>query len=145
MDAKDRIIWAQTSKGARIGTAFDHLGALRGKRSGLLAWLIQQSRSIGFDLKTEPWGEVRAEVNHGRWIARCQCCGGAEEVAWQEPVFFCLSCGNADNDSHVMSVVFQADKKAIESLLLMREIENRNWHPGETVESLQQENKEHGL
>jgi hypothetical protein len=143
MDAQDRIIHAQTGGGKRIGTAFDRIPALRA--GGMLAaWYKQQARGVGFEFHGQVRGQVRAEVNHGRWLVRC-ICGGAEEAAWQEPVFFCLSCGSNGNDSYLTSVEFPKQREEIEKVLLVRSIENRNWQPGESSSDLQSENREHGL
>jgi len=143
MDAQDRIIHAQTDGGKRIGTAFDRITALRS--GGRLAdWYRDQARGVGFDFHGQVRGQVRAEINHGRWIVRCGC-GGAEEAAWQEPVFFCLSCGGIGNDSYLKGVEFPEQRMEIEKLLLLRSIENRNWQPGESLSELQSENREHGL
>jgi hypothetical protein len=146
MDAQDRIIYAQTGGGKRIGTAFDRIGALRGGGLRLAMWQEQQARGIGFPFDARPQGRVKAEVNHGRWIARCVVCGGAEEVTPKEPVFYCLSCGNADNGGHVMAVVFPDDREAIEAELLRRpDIGTRNWLPTETVNDLASESAAHGV
>ena len=147
MDAHDRVIWAQTNKGTRIGTAFDHVGVLRGVGDSgrLVRWYAQQARAIGFDFDARPIGEVMAEVNHGRWIARCSVCGGAEEAAWQEPIFYCLSCGNAENGGHTMGIIFPENRVEIEGVLLARPMENRNWVPGEMAAELAVENMEHGF
>jgi len=146
MNATDRITWAKTSKGARIGTAFDMVSALRtADRPTLMVWLMRQAHAVGFDFDPHMRGSVQAEINHGRWIARCAC-GGAEDVAPTEPVFYCLSCGNADNDGRVMKIEFPEDREAIEGVLLKRpDMENRNWQPGESVGDLDFENREHGL
>jgi hypothetical protein len=152
VDAQDRIIWAQTAKGTRIGTAFDRIPALRGKAllaelresRWLAEWYAQQARAIGFDFHPQVRGQVEPEINHGRWIVRCTC-GGAEEAAWQEPVFFCLSCGSIDNDSYLQEVKFPAtrDREAIEQQLLLRAMENRNWLPGESALDLVHEFEAH--
>jgi hypothetical protein len=145
MDAQDRIIYAQTGGGKRIGTAFDRITALRS--GGTLAdWCRDQARAIGFHFHGKVRGRANAEINHGRWIVRCGC-GGAEEATWQDPVFFCLSCGSIDNDSYLKSVEFppEGERKEIERFLLVRSIENRNWQPGESPSDLEAENREHGL
>ena len=144
MNPADRIIWAQTNKGTKIGTAFDHIVALRVGGS-LLAWYSKQAQAIGFEFHKGAKGTVLPEINHGRWIARCSICGGAEEVAPQEPVFYCLSCGNMNNEGHPMRVVFPEHAKEIEGVLLSRQIENRNYLHSESVSDLLRENREHGL
>jgi len=111
----------------------------------LSLWLSNQARAMSFPFKLAPRGEVQAEVNHGRWLVRCPACAGAEEADPQEPVFYCLSCGNSDNDGHVMTVVFSDDRETIEKILLLRPMENRNWKTRETLQDLVIENLEHGF
>ena len=144
MDAFDRIIWAQTDKGTRIGTAFDHVGYLRNGRGSLASWYKVQAAAIGFAFSDKPIGHVKAEVNHGHWIVRCPWCRGAEEAAPGEPIFYCMSCGNSGNGGNVAIVDFPTDRILIEKVLLGRvAIENRNWLPSETVVDLLQENITH--
>lgn len=147
MDATDRIIYAQTDRGARIGTARDTIGALRGGMK-LIAWYAGQARVMGFQFNPrsrEDMVVVRAEINHGRWLVRCPFCSGAEEADPGEPVFYCLSCGNADFGGRVMNVEFPADREAIEMVLLARpDIGSRNWSFEESLEDSALENVEHG-
>lgn len=147
MDATDRIIYAQTDRGVRIGTARDTIGALKNGMK-LIAWYAGQARVMGFKFNPrsrEDMVVVRAEINHGRWLVRCPFCSGAEEADPDQPVFYCLSCGNADFGGRVMIVAFPDKQKAIEAALLRREMGNRNWGPGESLADLVRENAEHGL
>jgi ribosomal protein S27AE len=92
-----------------------------------------------------PRGAVCAEVNRGRWIARCPLCGpGAMLVSRADPRFWCVTCGMAANGGQPMQVLFPAEQRTIETILLMRPVENRNWQPGEGVAALARENLEHG-
>jgi len=84
---------------------------------------------------------LMAEVNHGRWIVRCEC-GGAEKM-WEEGWFICQSCWNAGHKHKYRQAVFPSGRNQIEKLLLRRQIQNRNWIPGETLEQLDKENEEH--
>lgn len=97
--------------------------------------------SRGFAYHPSPRGEVAARVNHGRWLADCPYCHGAELVRVGEP-FFCLSCGMKENGGHVMAVRFPDDAEAIECALKSRPLENQNWEPSETIEMLLAENAE---
>ena len=46
---------------------------------------------------------------HGlRLLGGCEC-GGAEYVCRAEPVFYCLSCGNAANSGRLRPVLFEED------------------------------------
>ena len=139
------MIYAQTNKGARIGTAHDTIGPLR-NGMGLGVWLGTQARIMGLPFSLHPKGDVLAEINHGRWLVRCPFCSGAEEAEPGEPIFYCQSCGNADNDGHVMSVKFPENRTEIEAVLLMRpDIGTRNWTATETWADLAKENQEHDI
>jgi hypothetical protein len=150
MDAVDRMIYAQTDRGTRIGTAHDTIGALRGGMS-LVMWYANQARAMGFPFDLHPDGSVEAEVNHGRWLVRCPFCSGAEEADPGEPIFYCLSCGNnavgaetAPLPGHIMLVMFPDNRTEIEAALLARpDIGTRNWAPGESLQDLAKENGEH--
>lgn len=145
MDAQDRIFYAQTDRGRRIGTARDTIGALRSGMT-LATWYARQAQGIGFLFGGAPRGSVLAEINHGRWIVRCPFCPGAEEADPEEPIFYCLSCGNADNYGQVMTVEFPANREEIEQALLARpDMGNRNWTAGEELADLARENAAHGV
>lgn len=143
MDAFDRVIYAQTDGGKRIGTARDHLLDIRsGKFQNLRDWMFMQATGRGFKIFLESTvGTIKAEINHGHWIARCNFCAGAEEVDPQEDVFYCLSCGMMENASKPMQVEFPPNKADIEEILLKRPIGNRNWIWTETLAQLRGENK----
>lgn len=125
-------------------------------------WITQRCRKMARLLETPFTGmtsgkAVGAEINHGRWIAICPDCGGAEYVSPDEQIFYCFSCGNAGNAGNGRPVKFPADRKAIEAAVLERpvierrgtnKIErallaepvlpmlSRSWKPGETVSEL---------
>ncbi len=101
---------------------------------------------------------VVARVDAGRWIADCPC-GGAAYVDRDEPIFYCLGCGNRSNDGDARPVVFPDSAEAIEEELLKRPVDDargrneveralnaiplipglqRSWCPGETVNSLKE-------
>ncbi len=86
-------------------------------------------------------GEVIAEVNHGRWIVRCEC-GGAEKM-WEEGVFMCQSCWNGNHRHQYRKVVFPKARKQIEGLLSKRPVPNRNWDRPETLAQLRRDNEAH--
>lgn len=87
---------------------------------------------------------VQAYVNHGRWVADCEC-GGAEIVDPARPTFFCVSCGNAGHGGQSRAVEFPDYVAGIEIILAVRPIINRNWLVGESLLDLARENKAHGL
>lgn len=96
-------------------------------------------------------GEILAYVNHGRWIAECPDCAGAQLVSELERRFWCLNCGNAAVNFAWRHVRMPQKRTAIEAELVIRPAARneraitRNWLPGETVEDLQRENVEHGV
>lgn len=99
-----------------------------------------------------------AYVNHGRWVAGCDTpsCTGAERF-WPggrprqtrqavtygitgNGVLHCANCGQTS------TVEFPSDKTAINRVLARRPVpETRNWYPGESPESLVEENAAYGL
>lgn len=92
----------------------------------------------GYDEESKP---LKAYVNHGRWLVKCEC-GGAEKV-WEEGWMLCQSCLNAAHGHKYRKTVFPSNRKKIESLLVLRPLPNRNWQPGETLAMLVRENEEH--
>ena len=95
--------------------------------------------------------KVTAYINHGRWLADCPQCNGAELVKVGQP-FVCrglVGSGGFHGETNVCGfsadVEFPKDKFIIEGILIPRRTENRNWRSGETVEFLRDENTKHGL
>ena len=91
--------------------------------------------------------KLQARVNHGRWLADCPQCGGAE-IARPDRLFKCQSGYTGFNGEPVMcgftaEIEFPNEKAVIESLLGSRSIQNQNWLPGETLAHLMKENTEH--
>ena len=87
---------------------------------------------------------VRAYVNHGRWVASCEC-GGAEVVSSGDPFFMCLSCYNEADGGKLRRVLFPRNRSALEGVLLGRkEPGSRNWEVGETVADLKRQNSARG-
>lgn len=113
----------------------------------------------------EPEGEpVDAFVDYGRWIARCEC-GGAEAVDYDDPIFYCLACGNMTNNGKPRPVNMPDEWQEIERLLLKRPVRlrggrnaferatmaepvvstehgqlSRTWLPGETLDDIKRQN-----
>lgn len=93
---------------------------------------------------------VIARVEHGRWIADCPTlgCVGAEFVSFDVPVFFCCECRNAEVGHDLLAVVVPKSdiRLRIEEVLLARPVPStRNWYPGETLDDLREQNREHGI
>jgi hypothetical protein len=82
------------------------------------------------------------EVNSGRWLARCPVCsnGILADPDWEEAV--CFECGN----DYVITAPPPQDVNEIERLLLKRpKVGTQNWIPGETLEELEADNRNHGV
>lgn len=112
-------------------------------RRGILARTFERFRikEAGFDELSFP---VKAFVNKGAWLVLCPKCGGAE-YAWEEGWFFCCSCKNSYMGHKYRRLVFPEERQAIEDLLAVRPLANRNWNLKDTVEDLERENKEHAV
>lgn len=154
----------------KIITALDY--AKRAGVSTVKEHIILICKKMGKRLDTayngeKPRGEkVKAEIDFGRWIARCPDCNGAEDVDPTEPIFYCFSCGNYKNQGYPRPVEFPEDREKIEKLILQRPVKegvganeleravsaqptvrtpngilSRSWLPGETVADLKEQNK----
>ncbi len=89
---------------------------------------------------------LKARLYRNQWIVDCPDCRGAEFAFVDEPVFMCSNCFNGAVDGEWRRVEFPQDREAIEAAIRARPIPaNRNWSPGELVETLRAENRAHGL
>jgi len=84
-------------------------------------------RGLRIDMEADKAHPVYAEIDHGRWLAVCDVCGGAEYVDPQEPIFFCQACGNARFEGRVRHVVFPRARRRIERELLKKPVNERQW------------------
>jgi len=155
----------------KIITALDYAKRdnSRTVREHLEKLMVKIGRRYDTPLNGQPKGKpVAAEVNYGRWIARCPDCNGAEDVDPSEPIFYCFSCGNFTNNGRPRAVIFPSakERKAIETELLKRPVKikggtnaldrlvnavpeimtdkmilSRSWLPGETLADLKTQNK----
>lgn len=80
---------------------------------------------------------VAAEVNHGRWIARCPFCSGAEVVTAAYPIFWCDCCEMGEVDGQAARVVFPDALAEIEAELVRRPLPHRCYRPGEIEEAFE--------
>jgi hypothetical protein len=89
-----------------------------------LSVMAAQRGAIAFpwDGRTVNGEAVEAFVDHGRWLAQCPICNGAEYVDAETPIFFCCSCGNGDVRS-ARPVKFPSNREEVEAELLKIEIE----------------------
>lgn len=115
---------------------------------------------IGEITESDP---VHAEVDWGRWVAKCEC-NGVEYVSKEEKLFYCFSCGNSKCGGKGRIVIFPNEKKMehIEKLLNEREMMpgagteklsrvlhakpkkpglSRTWSAGEALTELDYQNK----
>lgn len=98
---------------------------------------VQRKAARG-EVNTFKGETVDAYVNHGRWVADCPLCNGAELVAPGEAML-CGSCGATH------TVVFPDHATDIEEALAKRPAMKRNWNPDETVDELIAQNIERGI
>ena len=56
---------------------------------------------------------VVARIDRERLIAECDVCHGAEYVDPDDPVFFCISCGNAAVGGKLRRVIIPADVQEV--------------------------------
>lgn len=95
-----------------------------------------------------------ARVNHGLWIASCECGAPREKlptpgcvVFLDVPLGFCVRCGNRawGGGWRRIAVPDHETRARIEAVLDARpNVEDRNWEPSETVDDLVAQNREHG-
>lgn len=91
--SKDEIVTAKTI-------------ACRDRCKSVLDWIRKAAARFGVQVKNEVCKQpVVARIDHGRWIADCEC-KGAEYVDPDEPIFFCLSCLNTQYGGALRPVIF---------------------------------------
>lgn len=84
---------------------------------------------------------IFATANHGRWIAECPDCAGAQLTAPEDPRFMCVECGNVAIGGVWRPVVWPKDHAEIGALLDVRPRHLANANPGETLAQIRAENK----
>lgn len=88
---------------------------------------------------------IEAYVNHGRWVADCPDCNGAELVKLGS-IFRCntgIHYGSCPAFEYM--VLFPPHWEIIQTVLSVRPMINRNWDSRDTVEKLKRDNFAHGL
>lgn len=97
-------------------------------RAGLVPWTSGQ--------------RLVAYVNHGRWVADCECRNGiALDRSW--PCALCPACGAVTPAAQITYPDVDELLK-IEALLEVRLPQHQNWVPGESVAKLRSDNRRHG-
>lgn len=82
-------------------------------------------------------------LNHGRWVVECAYCPSAEAVAIGATTFVCRN-QQCTHYLEAQSCVLPDNATDIEEVVMFRpDAKNRNWVPGETVETLLIENLTH--
>lgn len=117
--------------------------------------------------------KLKVFINHGRYMVHCPTCNNAHTVELNVKTFVCAACWQGLNAKkfetdkfgalvdvpHVQKIFETRDQaKAageehelefpsaeVMKILRPRPVENMNWIPGETLEFLRAENKDHGL
>lgn len=80
--------------------------------------------------------EVVARIDHGRWIADCEC-NGAEYVDPGEPIFFCLDCLNANHGGKLRPVRFPPPEVREKIIAGLSEKNYHSWNETEEPYGLQ--------
>lgn len=96
-----------------------------------------------------------ARVNHGHWIASCDCGAPADKIPtpggvvfFDRPLVWCVRCQNGGTGRGWRPVTVPSPewRAAVENVLGYRpDVTTRNWEPGETVAQLVAENVAHGI
>ncbi len=126
----------------RIQTALDIITPLRWSDKGdgrNFAQMCAEAAARHGKIGKPVVGEVLAYVNYSRWVADCLNCSAGMALQPGVNQVVCLECGER------YDVTWPKDREAIEALLLLRPQRNRHWRPGETIEDLERENREHGI
>lgn len=88
---------------------------------------------------------INVYVNHGRWIAECPDCHGAQVASRVDRRFMCHCCGNVLIQQRWRRVIWPARPEEIEEALAERPVSaTRNWRPGESIADLARENLDRG-
>jgi hypothetical protein len=86
--------------------------------------------------------ETPARIDHGRWVADCPFCPGAQIVTPTDPRFLCAGldgCANVPVAGAYVRVIFPDQKTVghIEAALRARPAIHAHWLPGEPVALLE--------
>lgn len=110
-----------------------------------------RDRGLPAEFSTAPVPPIPVYLNHGAWVVECPDCSAAQLASFEDRRFFCIGCRNTKALGLFRATLWPdqlnppIDPKDIEALLSPRNIENRNWYPGETLATLKLENEEHDI
>ena len=116
---------------------FDEIS--RQSRSASVVAKVKLERQRIHKLEVADIKPLEARAEHSRWIVDCPNCGNAE-FYFEDRLFLCHDCGNSDIDGKARKVRLPKQRQYIEVALLKRQIKNRHWYPGETLDDLKVEN-----
>lgn len=149
--------------------------ARRDGHSNVRDWIMETMRlyckkgyfTILWDGRRIGGTPLAAYVDFGRWLARCEC-NQSVYADPEEPIMFCPRCGNG-NSGMARPVLFPPRKTRdeIEAMLMRRPVIEhplaknniekarlakpiypelpRNWHPSQSIESLNELNSIYGV
>jgi hypothetical protein len=112
-------------------------------RAALLHWNDPGDPWLPKQHAVDPRNPIEVYANHGRWVAECPVCHGAQLASRTDPRFFCVDCLNAYNGGKWVPLVWPEDVRAIEDALVDRATPHRNWRTGENVSDLAADNEAH--
>lgn len=98
----------------------------------------------GLDAGTFPGPPIAVYLNHGRWVAECPDCNGAQLASYTDHRFLCNECANITVAGMWRATIWPPNRVEIETALTSRRPANQNWHPGETADDLKRENLTRG-
>jgi len=118
--------------------------------AGLRKLAVAQASKISADV-VESTLPLAARIEHGRWVADCQC-GGGVACDPTMPIAVCFVHQDPDDPTGAVetrvhtAIVWPVNRGRIEALLEARGLNrNRNWRPGETEADLTRENAANGV
>lgn len=136
----------RTDRINQAGDYFTGAGTPEGYHRHILGWLklhnvpahvVQQpvtydARGRSVPAVNDHLPAVTAYVNHGRWVAECEC--GAAMLVAKGYGFLCGECGNRQHGYRYRPIAWPQEQVQIERELLRRPVEEmRNWFPHESL------------
>lgn len=102
-------------------------------------WEVVEDRKISTDAK------AFAVIRQSRWLVLCPfpgCCG-AQVASFADRRFWCVDCYNRPVNNLWVEVQWPENPVDVERWLSMRPTHARNWEPGETEETLLNQDAHH--
>lgn len=95
--------------------------------------------AANFGAATSLESPLKVYLNHGRWIAECPDCHGAQLACQEDPRFMCNECANVVVGNLWRALEWPTNRPAIESAVDGRQAKNQNWLPGQGIDDLNRE------